>query len=550
VDESMNGYEEKKLIPARMLNEFAYCPRLCYMEWVQGEFEHSADTLEGKFVHRNVDKEKTKISQNEEEKIHRTSVMLSGYEIGVITKIDFLEESKGKVIPVEYKRGYVPEIPEKVREPERIQLCAQGLVLKENGFDCDEGIVYFVHSKKRVEVNFDEELIQKTKETILQLLETIEKQEIPAPLENSPKCPRCSLSGICLPDETNALRGVASEVRRLNVAKDNKKPVYVTGWGISVHKKGDRLVIKKSDEELQSVPLRQVSQLSIYGDAYISSSVLKNLIETGAPVCYFSFGGWFYGISHGVISKNVDLRIHQYQAAFDSEKSLAISRNMIAGKIKNCRTLLRRNDTEVPDKILTQLSSLEKKASNAKEIGQLLGIEGNAAQIYFSRFGDMLKPDLECKFENRNKRPPTDPVNAVLSYLYGMLTKDVFVTLFFVGFDPYMGIYHQPKYGKPALALDLMEEFRPLMVDSVVLTLFNNKSLTLEDFEITKFGVSLKDNAKKKTITAYERRLNTEIAHPIFGYKASYRRILEIQARLLGRTLTREIESYTPFCTR
>lgn len=162
----------------------------------------------------------------------------------------------------------------------------------------------------------------------------------------------------------------------------------------------------------------------------------------------------------------------------------------------------------------------------------------------------MLKPNLECKFENRNKRPPTDPVNAVLSYLYGVLTKEVFVTLFSVGFDPYMGFYHQPKYGKPALALDLMEEFRPLIADSVALTLFNNKTLTLEDFEITKFGVSLKDNTKKKIISGYERRINTEITHPIFGYKASYRRILEIQVRLLGRTVTKEIESYTPFCTR
>ncbi|AKB50871.1 CRISPR-associated RecB family exonuclease Cas4b [Methanosarcina barkeri str. Wiesmoor] len=550
MDEPVARYEEPKLIPARMLNEFVYCPRLCYMEWVQGEFEHSEDTLEGKFVHRNVDQEKTKDLQGEEKKIHSTSVMLSGYETGVITRIDLLEESNGKAVPVEYKKGYVPDIPEKVYEPERIQLCAQGLVLKEKGFDCTEGVIYFVNSKKRVAVDFDEELIQKTKETILRFLETIGKKEIPAPLENSPKCSRCSLSGICLPDETNILKGSASQVRSLNVSKDDKKPVYVTGWGTSVHKKGDRLVIKKNDEELQSVPLRQISQLSIYGDAHISLPVLRSLIEMNVPVCYFSFGGWFYGLSHGVMSKNVDLRIHQYQTAFDSERSLAISRKMIAGKIKNCRTLLRRNDTEVSEKILSQLNSLEKKASNAKEIGQLLGIEGTAAQIYFSRFGNMLKQDLDCKFENRNKRPPTDPVNAVLSYLYGILTKEVFVTLFSVGFDPYMGFYHQPKYGKPALALDLMEEFRPLIADSVALTLFNNKTVTLEDFEITNFGVSLKDNTKKKIISGYERRINTEITHPIFGYKASYRRILEIQVRLLGRTVTKEIESYTPFCTR
>ncbi|MCP1392634.1 MAG: CRISPR-associated endonuclease Cas1, partial [Methanothrix harundinacea] len=153
-------------------------------------------------------------------------------------------------------------------------------------------------------------------------------------------------------------------------------------------------------------------------------------------------------------------------------------------------------------------------------------------------------------FENRNKRPPKDPANAVLSYLYGILVKDVFVTLLAVGFDPYLGFYHRPKYGKPALALDLMEEFRPLVADSTAITLFNNGELSEKDFVRRGLGVSMTPKGKKTVVSGYERRMSSEITHPIFGYKVSYRRVLEVQARLLARVVSGEIEGYPPFCTR
>ena len=167
----------------------------------------------------------------------------------------------------------------------------------------------------------------------------------------------------------------------------------------------------------------------------------------------------------------------------------------------------------------------------------------------------MFKPQAgesepQFDFHGRNRRPPRDPVNALLSFLYAMLMKDMLVTLIGVGFDPYLGFYHQPKYGRPALALDLMEEFRPLVGDSVVISLINNGEIRPGDFVARAGAVALTDSGRRRVLEAYERRLDTLVTHPLFGYQLSYRRVFEVQARLLARFLLGEIGYYPAFCTR
>jgi len=277
---------------------------------------------------------------------------------------------------------------------------------------------------------------------------------------------------------------------------------------------------------------------------------MAELMDRGIPICYFSHGGWFNGYAIGTSNKNVHLRIKQYQVGLDKEKAVRFARQFIYGKIKNSRTLLRRNDKECPDSLLRAMDAMADSALDCRSLESLLGIEGNAAQTYFSRFRNLLKTNGQFDFNNRNKRPPTDPVNSVLSYLYGILTKDVFNSLLMVGFDPYLGLYHQPKHGKPALALDLMEEFRPLIADSVAITLFNNEELKEGDFVKSSLGINMTPSARKATVKAYERRINSEVTHPIFGYTISYRRVLEVQARLLGRALAGEIPEYPTLMTR
>lgn len=551
------------LIPARMLNEFAYCPRLCYIEWVQGEFVDSSDTVDGRFQHRRVDSDSGAVPDGGEEvqeTFHARSVSLTGPETGVACRIDLLEGEGSKVTPVDYKRGPAPKVAEGAYEPERVQLCAQGLVLRENGFDCDEGVIYFAKSKERVTIPFDEALVRRTKELIEDLRGVTQQEGMPPPLEGSPKCVRCSLAGICLPDEVHLLKEMEAEgkekagaARKLVPTRDDQLPIYVVGQGETVRRRGDRLEFWSRDGKVGDARLREVAQLSLYGGVEITSPALAELLQRGVPVCHFSFGGWFYGISQGTVHKNVELRINQFDWAKSKDRSLEMARRFVSGKIRNCRTLVRRNDLDIKKskEVLSALNRLAKEADEAENVESLLGIEGAAAQAYFSRFDGLLKSQAGVfSFENRNKRPPKDPANAVLSYLYGILVKDVFVTLLAVGFDPYLGFYHRPRYGKPALALDMMEEFRPLVADSTAITLFNNGELSETDFVRRGVGVSMTPKGKRTVVSGYERRMSSEITHPIFGYKVSYRRVLEVQTRLLARVISGEIEEYPPFCTR
>jgi CRISPR-associated protein Cas1 len=250
-------------------------------------------------------------------------------------------------------------------------------------------------------------------------------------------------------------------------------------------------------------------------------------------------------------SKNVAVRMRQHRAATLGSPHLAAA--FVAGKIRNSRTLLRRHGGASIDRTLTQLADLAKAAETERSLESLLGIEGTAARLYFSRFGVLLKSalgDTEFAFEERNRRPPRDPVNALLSFIYALLVKDVTAAALAAGLDPYVGVYHRPGFGRPALALDLAEEFRPLVGDSTVMTAINNGEISASDFVVRAGGTALTERGRRKAIAAYERRMNTELRHPLFRYRASYRRMLEIQARLLAAVLIGDVPSYRPLTTR
>jgi CRISPR-associated protein Cas1 len=473
-----------------------------------------------------------------------------------------------EAIPVLIKKGQSASITGELYDSDRVRLCAQGLVLQENGFLCSGGLAYFAKSRKTVAVQFDEPLIRITEEIISQVRDMAKQRRMPPPLIDSPKCNRCTFGGICLPDEVNHLReikggisgldgskslpqGETKELRMLLASRDDQVPVYVLDQGSTVHKRSDCLEIRPRDGKASTVRMMEISQLCLYGGVEISTAAVVELMQRGVPVLHFTHGGWFEGICQGHTSKNIDLRVRQFEWARDRSRSLPLARCMISGKIRNCRILLRRNDGQIPGDVLDKLAEYAKEAMAIESFERLLGVEGAAAELYFSRLGNLLKTDdYNLSFKGRNRRPPKDPVNAALSYLYGILAKECFVTLLAVGFDPYLGFYHQPRYGRPALALDLMEEFRPLIADSVAVSLFNNKELTVNDFVITEEGVMISPRAKRKVVAGYERRIDTKITHPLFGYKISYRRVLEIQARLLARVLFAEIEEYPAFCTR
>jgi len=549
------------LLPARMINEFAYCPRLAYLEWVQGEWQASGDTVEGKHVHRRVDQRKGDLPPADEakdgERIHAKSITLSSNRLGLIARMDLIEGEGSEVSPVDYKRGKRPHVARGAYAPERIQLGVQALILEEHGYTVDEGWLYFSGSKERVKVAIDAELRAETVNAVNGLRGTALTGHIPPPLVDSPKCPRCSLVEICLPDEVSFLRKPEIAPRPLAIGLQEALPLCVQANRAHIGKDSETLKIRLDDESVQKVRLVDVSQLVIMGSASITTPALQELMKREIPVSWHSYGGWFVGHTVGTGHKNVELRTAQYKASFDERTCLRLARGLVNAKIRNGRTLLRRNwrGEETPDTLLQSMKEDAERATRARSLEELLGIEGAAAARFFGAFPQLIKQEADAKnfafdFTKRNRRPPTDPVNALLSYAYAMLTRTWTVTLTAVGFDAYRGYYHQPRYGRPALALDMMEPFRPLIADSAVLMAINNAEVRPTDFVAVGGSVSLKQDGRRRFISRFERRLQQEVTHPLFGYKLSYRRLMELQARLLGRFLLEEIPDYPNFTTR
>jgi CRISPR-associated endonuclease Cas1/CRISPR-associated protein Cas4 len=546
-----------------MVNEYVYCPRLAYLEWVQGEWDDNLDTVEGRFVHRRVDEEPAaevpapdEVEADPERPRAARSVMLSSARLGAIARIDLLELEDGRAVPVDYKRGAAPDFEAGAYPPERVQLCLQGLILRDNGYRCDGGVIYFAGSRTRVEILFDAALEAETRAALEGLRKLAESGRLPPPLVDSPKCVRCSLAGICLPDEINRLGhpDLPAETRRLVPARDDRLPLYVQAQGGTIGKRDERLVVTLKDQPPEEVRLMEVSQVAVFGNVQITAPALRALCEREIPVLHLSQGGWFYGITAGLGHKNVELRMAQHRLV-EAGGGLPVARALVSGKILNQRTLLRRNLPERDIRLVGRMAVWARQARHARDGAALLGIEGMAAHDYFGNFARLFRgagawAGPVFAEGGRNRRPPRDEVNAVLSFLYAMLTKDCTLAALAVGFDPHRGFFHAPKYGRPALGLDLCEEFRPLVADSVCLTLFNQGELRQGDFVRRARGVALTPAGRRAVLAGYERRMNQLVTHPVFEYTISYRRVIEVQARLLRAVVLGEIPAYRPFTTR
>ena len=574
-------------LPARMVNEFSYCPRLFFYEWVEGLFHESSDTVEGAVQHKRVDKEGPGLPASgdlsDSEELKTRAVTLSSEPHRLIAKMDLIDVSQGIVTPVDYKHGKPYDTGHGLGAwpSDRVQLAVQGIVLRDNGYECNEGIVYYAGTRQRVRVEFDDALIAETLALAEQARATAREGVIPPPLVDSPKCPGCSLVPICLPVETNALRlqaaesdgqlmlfssdvmppkkPVQGEMRRLVTPRSDLRPAYIETPGLRVGKSGEVLQVKERDTLKQEIRMGEISQLNLMGNIQITTQAVQSLCENDIPISYFSQGGWFYGITTGMNSKNVFLRRAQFRLADQEWFCLSLARKLVAGKIRNQRTMLLRNHVEPEAGTLGGMKAMVESAEAAQSLEELLGIEGNAARLYFGGFAGMIKAEEEGEdtpaifrmdFTNRNRRPPKDAVNAMLSLAYSVLAKDLTLTCYAVGFDPLIGFYHQPRFGRPALALDLMEPFRPLVADSAVINAINTRMVTPADFVSAGESVALKPNGRKAFYRSYEARMDTLVTHPLFDYRVSYRRLLEIQARLLARWIEGEIDDYSVFVTR
>ena len=557
------------LVPARMVNEFVYCPRLAYLMWAQAEWAETGDTVDGKRVHARVDRANAPLPppealEDEPEKIVSRALTLSSERLGVIAKIDIAESEDGVVTPVDYKRGKRPHIARGAYEPERVQVCLQALLLEENGYRVEEGVIWYAASRERVRVVLDDELRHAALDAVSRLRLTVAHGRIPPPLQDSPKCPRCALVSVCLPDEMNALGGSNLAPRPIAVPADEALPLVVQSQRARISKEGDTLKVADEEQGETTVRLIEVSDVALFGNVAITAPALAALMEREIPVTFHSHGGWFRGMAHGVGHRNVEVRAAQYRTSFDDGACLRFARDLIAAKIVNQRTILRRNwrgDKEDRKTVLGRLAAARRAAARAPDMGALRGFEGDAAAIYFRAFAVLLRPPADgnqdtpgdlapFRFEARNRRPPTDPVNAMLSLAYAMLTRHLTVALAAVGLDPYRGLFHAPRHGRPALALDMMEPFRPVVADSVVLSAVNTGEVSADDFVSGTTGTALNPAGRRRFVGAFERRLSQETTHPLFGYRLSLRRLMMTQARLLSRHLLGELPACPHYLPR
>lgn len=544
--------EVPALVPARMLNEYAYCPRLFFLEWVDQLWAPSSDTAEGDHVHRRVDAGGGSVPLPGDGEVRAArSVELSSERLGIIAKLDLLEGADGGVVPVDTKKGR-PARDGTAWDADAVQVCAQVLLLREHGYRVERGEIFYAETRQRVPVDMTPELEERTLRIAAQARALAARPAPPPPLQSDPKCARCSLNGICLPDELNVLTARQPKPRRLMAADPDAVPLYITEPGSVVGVDGGRLTVSKHRELLASVRLIDVLHLCLYGNVQVTAQAMRELFSRDVDVFHLTGGGWLLGLTTGLPSKNVMLRIRQTTAAACGQ--LDEPRRMVAGKIRNCRVLLRRNGGRELAQRVAQLGSLADRANQAADAPSLLGIEGAAARLYFEAFPSLLSGADELPGPGfsglRSRRPPTDAVNCLLSFCYGLLTKETLAACLAVGFDPYVGLYHRPRFGRPALALDLAEEFRPLLADSTVLSLVNRHEVAASDFVVRAGAVTLTADGRKTVIRAWERRMNTQVRHPTFGYEVSYRRAVELQARLLAARLLGEVPSYEPLVTR
>ncbi len=543
-----------------MVNEYVYCPRLYWLEHVAGVFLHNEHTLEGAHVHRRVDKPGGKMSApvEEEEPWHTRSLWVSDRTLGVTAKLDIAEEEGGTVMPVDTKKGS-PRADGTLWPADEVQLVLQGVLLESQGFLVDKVAAYYNTVRRRVVVPLTDELRKRAEEAVAGARYCLERKVAPAPLIDSPKCPGCSLNLVCLPDEMNFLlesdHGGEYEVRRVIPPRDDAMPAYIASPGARVGVQKESLRVKPgkwTNDKPSTIGLPKTSQVNVLGTAQLTTQAIIACMRRDIPVTFFSSGGWYYGHTVTSGSRQVHVRVAQFEHA-PSDRGFAIARVLIADKIANSRTLLRRNAgrSEEVGQATAALHHFVERVERASDAARLLGLEGAAAKRYWERFAVLVASKGEVfTMKGRNRRPPRDPVNALLSFGYALLVKDCALAVAHAGLDPYLGVYHTAHHGRPSLALDLMEVFRPLVVESAVWSMISRGEVQDGDFIVAGQQVTMKKGAREALIRAYERRMDTMITHPVFGYRITYRQTVAVHARLLARVLTGELPKMPSFRTR
>ena len=569
-------------LPVHALHALRYCERLFYLENVEQLRVADAAVYAGRRLH-------VEIARDEDAEEELT-LQLESALWGIHGRVDCVRRRDGQLIPYEHKRGRSARSIDNQPEAwasDRLQIIAYAALVEEHaGRTIDEGRVRYHADNAMVRVAIDEHARAELREAIARAGELGRSVERPPVVENERLCVRCSLAPVCLPEEARLARSlhdaagfdsatgltltspvialeekaeassgvlatVIANVRvnasstplRLFPADDDRRSLHVLTQGARVGRKGDRFEVTARDEEAQLHPVREVGQVVLHGFAQITTQALRLCADQEIGVHWITTGGRYMG-AYVAGTGGVQRRIRQYRALTDDDFCLALARRLAEARARGQLSFLLRASRDAgraTDAVRDAVGGIRRLLAplvRATNRDSLRGYEGSIGAHYFSALPDLIVAEAGelMRPDGRNRRPPKDRCNALLSYGYALLLKDVSNAITTVGLDPCLGFYHQPRSQAAPLALDLMELFRVALVDLPVVASINRKQWDADaDFDVAGEQVWLSDAGRKKFISIYERRKTERWKHPVINYSLSYARLLELEVRLLEK---------------
>ncbi|MDQ3653344.1 MAG: type I-MYXAN CRISPR-associated endonuclease Cas1 [Acidobacteriota bacterium] len=561
-------------LPIHALHALAYCERLYYLENVEQIRVADERVYAGRRLHVEIERE--------EDGDEQLTLNLESGWWGLVGKVDCVRRRDGMLIPYEHKRGRSARGKDGAPEAwpsDRLQVVAYAALIEEHaGREVTEGRVRYHADNVMVRVPVDDAAragLERALERARELQASIER---PPVTTNERLCVKCSLAPVCLPEEARlaealqalpeAQSDMMSDVMlptmlletmseaavsgrvlghaplRLFPADDDRRTLHVLTQGARVGRKGDRLEISAKDEEAHCHPVQEIGQVVLHGFAQITTQALRLCAEREVGVHWVTTGGRYTG-AWVAGAGSVQRRIRQYRALTDEEFCLRLARKLAEARARGQLSMLLRASRDVGRgavaEVMTAISGMRKLLglmSRATNIDSVRGYEGSVGAHYFAALPHVIVAEAgeEMRPDGRSRRPPRDRANALLSYGYALLLKDVTNAIIVVGLDPCLGFYHQPRTQAPPLALDLMELFRVPLVDLPVIASINRRQWDVdEDFTVAGQQVWLSDVGRKKFIGVYERRKADKWKHPVIGHSLSYSRLLELEVRLLEK---------------
>jgi len=550
------------------LHALAYCERLFYLENVENLRVADERVYAGRRLH-------VEIERNEDEGEWLT-LQLESQKWGITGKVDCIRRRDGRLIPYEHKRGRSARGTGGEAAAwwsDKLQIIAYAALVEEHYEQAiTEGRIRYHADNAMVRVEIDDDARRLLAEAIARARELQASVIRPPVTANENLCAKCSLAPVCLPEEARLgereierrreagessdketaksavglSRGPRSAIR-LFPADDDRQALHVTTQGARIGRKGDRIEVTPpvgSDEMPMVYPVHEIGQVVLHGFAQISTQALGFCSQNEIGVHWLTNGGRYLG-AWTAGAGTVQRRIRQYKALTDADFCLQLAKRLVEARVRGQLSFLLRSSresgrgqTEPVAESITAIKRLLGPMSRARDIHSLRGYEGSVGAQYFKALpnlisgeaGDAMKPD------GRSRRPPRDRCNALLSYGYGLLQRDVLNSILVVGLDPSLGLYHQPRSQAHPLALDLMELFRVPLVDLPVVASINRRQWDEEeDFQIAGRQVWLSQSGRKKLISIYERRKSDQWKHPVIGYSLSYSRLMELEVRLLEK---------------